>query len=91
VKKKKRSKVQAIKRLARGKIKLAARRIAKVARVVTVAHIALALPAIAPPESDITATNPDFVIAKAEFPPGHDKRRRRKITYVIRPKRKHKK
>jgi hypothetical protein len=89
--KRKRTKAQAIKRLARGKIKRAARRVARAARVVAIAHIALTAPANTPVERDIAAANPYYAGAVAEFPRGHDKRRRRKIGYAIRPRRKHKK
>lgn len=86
-----RGKLHVVKRLARGKIKRAARHVAKITRVVAVAHIALTAPANTPVERDIAAANPYYAGAVAEFPKGHDKRRRRKISYAIRPKRKYKK
>jgi hypothetical protein len=72
------------------KIKHAARKVAKAVRVAAIAHIALVTPAPAPPDSEIMAANPDYAVVKAEFPPGHDKRRRRKINYVIRPRKRKK-
>jgi hypothetical protein len=82
----KRPRRKAITRLARSKIERAARKAARAARIAALLHIAVAAPSLAPNEGDIAAANPYFGQVIDEFPKGHDKRRRRKINYVIRPR-----